>query len=443
MRVKLALEVRRTRVLGDAWAAIKRNARTSKSEETRNEVAAFEEKLSANLRRLSRELQRKTFVFPPARGVKIPKDKKNKADFRPLVVARVESRIVQRAVHDVLISVPAIQQFVRTPHSFGGVRKRDDDELAAVPAAIQAVLDAVGAGAIFVIRSDISKFFTRIPKSAVTEIVKKSVADDEFLELFTRAIAVELENMAQLRESANAFPIEDIGVAQGNSLSPLLGNLYLHNFDAELNKRPDVRCIRYIDDFIILAPTKEIAENSFAKAVAMLGRLGLSTSPKKTERRRVDEGFEFLGIDLSNGFIRPCKKARERLVSSVEAALIQSRDAFREHSQSKQLLPTLSLLETLRKVRGIMLGWGKHYWFCNDRKCFEQIDAKIQELIRSYLAAYREEREKTDDAGCWRLLGIEALAQSERSPFVWPKKRAAAQTEALPTSTGIGAVSAP
>lgn len=81
--------------------------------------------------------------------------------------------------------------------------------------------------------------------------------DQEFLELFTKAIAVELANMAQLREHAKAFPIEDIGVAQGNSLSPLLGNLFLYDFDQEFNKRPAVRCIRYIDDFIILAPSIE------------------------------------------------------------------------------------------------------------------------------------------------------------------------------------------
>lgn len=270
----LSLQVRKRRIIEGAWLAIKRNARTSKSQDTKNEIAAFEADLSTNLRRLSRELQQNKFVFPPARGIKIPKDKKDKSSFRPLVVAKVESRIVQRAVHDVLISVPAIQKYACTPNSFGGVKKREDDEIAAVPAAIQAVLHAIGGGCKFVIRSDIASFFTRIPKSVVTEIVTRAVEDLDFVELFTKAISVELENMTQLREYANAFPIEDIGVAQGNSLSRLLGNLFLYEFDLELNKRPDVRCIRYIDDFIILAVSKEIAESAFAKAVQMLEKLG-------------------------------------------------------------------------------------------------------------------------------------------------------------------------
>jgi len=419
----LSLQVRKRRIIEGAWLAIKRNARTSKSQDTKNEIAAFEADLSTNLRRLSRELQQNRFVFPPARGIKIPKDKKDKSSFRPLVVAKVESRIVQRAVHDVLISLPAIQKFVCTPYSFGGIKKKKDDEMAAVPAAIRAVLDAIGGGCKFVIRSDIASFFTRIPKSIVTDIVTRAVEDMDFVELFTQAITVELENMTQLREHANAFPIEDIGVAQGNSLSPLLGNLFLYEFDLELNKRPDVRCIRYIDDFIILAASKEIAENTFAKALHMLEKLGMSVSRDKTQRAAIEEGFEFLGIDLSNGFIRPCKKAQERVVTSIESTLTESREAFREHRKTGELADNLSLLESLEKVRGVMQGWGKHYRFCNDTKCFEHIDQRVLILIRNYLAIYREERDKTDDAGRWHLLGIEALAQMKREPFVWPKRK--------------------
>lgn len=421
MESKLALQVRTTQVIEEAWHAIKRNARTSKSQDTKNEIAAFEANLSTNLRRLRRQLQQNKFVFPPARGIRIPKGKKDKSSFRPLVVARVESRIVQRAVHDVLVSVPAVQKFVRTPYSFGGIKKKKDDDMAAVPAAIQAVLDAIGGGCRFVIRSDIEKFFTRIPKSAVTDIVTEAVKDKEFVELFARAIAVELENMAQLREHANAFPIEDIGVAQGNSLSPLLGNLFLYNFDLELNKRPDVRCIRYIDDFIILAPDKGIAENTFAKAQHMLAKLGMSVSPSKTQRARIDKGFEFLGIDLSNGFIRPTREAQKRVLASIDSTLMESRKAFREHAKTGELAHTLSLLESLQKVAGVMQGWGKHYRFCNDTKCFEHLDKQVQTSIRTYLAIYREEWGKTDDAGRWRLLGVEALAQIKRQPFIWPQ----------------------
>lgn len=207
--------------------------------------------------------------------------------------------------------------------------------MAAVPAAIQAVLHAIGSGADYIIRSDIMSFFTRISKSAVTEIIAKAVSDDaEFMGLFTKAITVELENMAQLRGAAKAFPIEDVGVAQGNSLSPLLGNIILFGFDRELNKHNDVRCIRYIDDFIILAPSKSVAENTYAKARSLLAKLGMETSAAKTQKASVEGGFEFLGIDICNGLIRPGKKSRERMLGSIEKSLNESTRAFRENKAS-------------------------------------------------------------------------------------------------------------
>ena len=426
---KLALEVRRGQVLEKAWLAIQRNARSSKSLETKNEIAAFAVNARTNLTRISRQLQKRTFVFPAAHGAKIPKDKNNPNDFRPLVIATVEARIVQRAIHDVLVTVPAIQHYVRTPHSFGGIKKAKDDQLSAVPAAIQSLLEAIGNGAKYIIRSDISSFFTRISKSAVIEIVETSAPCPEFVDLFKRAITVELKNMAQLRSHAKAFPIEDIGVAQGNSLSPLLGNIILYSFDKELNVKPDVRCIRYIDDFIILAPNKSVAENTFAKARAILKGLGMEVSLAKTQRAGIDEVFEFLGIELSSGLIRPSKKSREKMVASVKNVFSESVKAFRASHSTGEFDPSMSLLKTMSKVNGIMQGWGKHYRFCNDGNCLQQIDGKIAALFKEYWAIYREEREKQTEVGRWKLLGMEAVSHISRTPFLWPKKDKTAEMQ--------------
>jgi retron-type reverse transcriptase len=418
MESNLSLRVRRRKNIERAWAAIKRNSRTSKSIDTRKEIAAFEENLVTNLQRISRQLQLKKFRFAPARGVKIPKT----GGFRPLVVAKVECRIVQRAVHDVLLTVPGIQEYVQSPYSFGGVRKGETDELAAVPAAIRAVLTAIGEGGSFVIRSDISQFFTRIRKSSVVEIVKSAAGEGDFIELFAKAIKVELANMAELRGHASAFPIEDIGVAQGNSLSPLLGNVTLCEFDLELNNQQGVRCIRYIDDFIIIATDRNLAETAYSKGKQILSSLGMELSPGKTVKAPVEHGFEFLGIELANGLIRPSKKAQQRLLASIHSTFKESAAWFREHHRTGKIKRPLSLLESLKKVDGVMQGWGKHYRFCNDGKCFEYLDSRVMELMREYLGIYREEREKAAEAARWNLLGIESLSQIERKPFEWPKK---------------------
>lgn len=405
--------------LNRAWLSVRRNGRSSKSEQTREEIAAFDTESAAKLNTIQRQLQAKSFKFLPAQGKKIPK--KKKGAFRPLVVAPVESRIVQRAIHDVLTSIPKIAVYTNTPHSFGGMKKAQNEDLASVPAAIQAVLEAIANGSKYIVRSDISDFFTKIPKPELTSFVAEIAHDDDFVELFAKAIKVELANLTQLRQHAKNFPIEDIGVAQGSSLSPLLGNLFLYDFDKEMNKSTDVRCIRFIDDFIILAPSKSIANNYFAQAIHFLEQKGLTLSLEKTERKSIVEGFSFLGIELCNGLIRPGKANRNHIVDVIAEILTESQVAFEAYTGKGLFDERLGLVNTLRRVRSTSHGWRRHYWFCNDSNSFKTLDGNIANLVRSYLSCYARIRAKAGESAAWDLVGIGSLRETEgKVPFNWP-----------------------
>jgi RNA-directed DNA polymerase len=418
MKRTLIQEVRRIQTLSRAWNAVRRNGRSSKSEQTREEIAAFETDSAAKLNTIQRRLQAGTFRFQPAHGKKIPK--KTKGAFRPLVVAPVESRIVQRAVHDVLTKLPETVKYTNTPYSFGGMKKSADDDLASVPAAIRCVLHAIEGGAKYIVRSDISDFFTKIPKPELTAAVGKIVKDEDFLGLFSKAIKVELANLALLRGHAKAFPIEDIGVAQGNSLSPLMGNLFLYDFDQAMNQSNDVRCIRFIDDFIILAPSKSVANNSFDKARRLLEAKGLSLPIAKTDRKSVTEGFTFLGIEMCNGLIRPDKAARHHVIALIAEILNHSREAFEAYTDKGIFDARLGLVNTLRRVRSTAHGWRKHYWFCNDLNSFKALDGNISNLVRSYLASYARVRANAGESIAWDLVGIGSLRDSDgKTAFTW------------------------
>jgi len=422
---QLLRKVRAKRNLEAAWRIIQENARTSKSADVRNEIDRFAEDSTRNLDRLYRALQRGTFLFPPAKGIPIPKGgvKSASRDIRPIVLAPTESRVVQRAILNVLTDLPGLKPYVNNPHSFGGVRKESSGQLAAVPAAIASVLKAIEGGARYVMCADITGFFTRISKSAVSSIVSDAAKDNEFVTFFDKAIHVELSNIAQLRAYKDKFPIEDIGVAQGNSLSPLLGNILLHEFDAEMNDG-DCRCVRYIDDFIVLAPTARaaIARMRLARRLLSAFKMELSDAKSSKSPIAVEHGFDFLGIELANGLIRPTPKAQTRMLEGLKREFELSSRAFFAVRADQPIAKGLTLVATLKRVDGMVRGWGKHYKFCNDASLFARIDREIDGLLRSYLGTYSAARQRVSGEQSRALLGVEALSGTKLEPLSWPKK---------------------
>ncbi len=405
----------------------------SPSDDVRLEIEAFANDAPRRIRSLQARLAKRTFRFAKAKGLAIEKrDSKGKktGKIRPIVLAPVESRIVQRALLNVLLDVPTLKPFAHTPYSFGGIRseRRRGDErqhraaaVSAVPAAIKAVLEAIGRGGRFVACADISGFFTKVPKAYVLEIISSAVEDEEFVAFLEKAIEVELSNLAALRELSSEFPTESLGVAQGNSLSPLLGNICLAEFDGVMNEG-DCSCIRYIDDFIIVAPTLSAANARLRKAKALLGALGMELSSEKSHLGGVSiaSGFTFLGISIVPGLIRPSAKAQVKFLASLDKLVAGARSAFRGTLNGQPLAHSQALIATLRRIDGMVDGWGKHYWFCNDTQTMANLDRAVSLRLREVLGSYSEVRRGLAEGQRGILLGVSQLASAEREPFTYP-----------------------
>ena len=430
---KLRKEVHKSSNLEAAWRVIYRNGRFSNSDDVRQAIEKFAEDPPKNLRSIQQRLARGKFDFGKARGAPIQKrDAKGKptGKIRPIVIATLEARIVQRAILNVLVEIPTLAPFLNTPYSFGGLRKSKSfginggDTLSAVPAAIKCVLNEIEDGASWVAAADITGFFTKISKSSVLDIMRSCIGDEDLLDIIEQAVHVELENVEQLRELVDHFPIEDIGVAQGNSLSPLLGNLLLAEFDREMNEG-DCRCIRYIDDFVILAPTKKAADARLRKSRALLTPFDMTLSPEKSSKQasEIRKGFEFLGIEVVPGFIRPARKSRMRFLRSIEAQIEASMSAISSLRSGQNIDPKLGLIATLKRLDGIIDGWGKHYWFCNDRQTFQALDERVRTAIFSYIGMYADTRSRLPKGRDHLPLGLTDLAKMDREPFAYPKSR--------------------
>jgi hypothetical protein len=302
-------KVRNKTRLYRAWRRVYENGIISKSIETRNQIKDFSGFALREINRIADHLYKNKFSFAPAIGIPQKRTGKNP---RPIVKSPIPNRIVQRSILDVLQEESAIHQYVFVPTSFGSIETRG------VTSAVTASYDAMQNGAAWYIRSDIEGFFRQIPREKVLQIISDKLPDPIFNKLLAAAVTTELENLDELGKNAELFPLYDIGVAQGCCLSPLIGNILLHDFDVRMNEG-GISCLRYIDDFLILGSSERAVMHAFKKAIRLLGEHKLRAynplvNRHKAEVGKTEKGFEFLGCDIHPGLIRPAKKSRKRLL---------------------------------------------------------------------------------------------------------------------------------
>jgi RNA-directed DNA polymerase len=368
--------------LRSAWLRVRESARRS-TPATRAEAARFEEHADRHLARIAAQLREGRFLFAQARGIACERPGKGP---RPIVVSPIESRIVQRAILDVLRALPGLSAAdLEAPTSFGGVPGRGT--AGAVNAAIEAVKSGHGA----YLRSDIAGFFRNIPRKRALEVLLRHVDDEGFARLLDEATRTELENLAELGEAASIFPEDDTGVPQGCALSTLLGNALLRDFDAQMNGRGIV-CLRYVDDFLLLGREAAHVRKAFTSAQRLLGELGLTAydpaiDPGKAAAGRAAAGFEFLGCEITGGRAAPSRAKREEIFGRVDALLRRS-ERFFEKPDPREAA-RLGLAPTLHALGRLIEGFRASYRFCQADDVLAALERAIDGRVEKYLRLHR------------------------------------------------------
>ena len=408
-------KVHRLDRLESAWRQVHENGMQSTSLETKGEIEEWAKRARGRLAKLQRSLREGSFSFLPQIGV-TPKKRSGKGH-RPIVLAPIESRIVQRAILEVLQRQPRLKRLSEARGSFGGIKERG------VTDAIAAVVAAVNRGARYYLRSDIKDFFTDIPRERVITMVAGAIPDERFVSLLEKATTTELANLTALRGLADLFPTHELGVAQGCALSPFFGNLLLSDFDRRLNGR-GITCLRYIDDFLILGPKPRKVMAAFESGQRILRDLSMEAyDPRdgtgKSQMGSVEEGLTFLGCELRPGLIRPTKASRKRLLGTVRDRLKESTEAMVDPLQCYRSRD--SAASTLLDIGNVLRSWGNQYKFCNDRNLMAHLDQQVSAMVIDYLRSLRQRvRGASADKGheIWRrLLGVHLLLDSRSEPI--------------------------
>src|SRR5512144_243467 len=267
--------------------------------------AEYGQDLQANLQDLHARVLQGRYRAKPSRRVYIPKADGRQ---RPLGIASLEDKIVQRAVVEVLNAVYEVD-FRGYSYGFRPGRKPHD------------ALDALSVGITskrvnWVLDADIRDFFGQLDHAWLRRFVRHRIADERVLRLIDKWLTVGVVEEGTWTES-------DEGSPQGASVSPLLANIYLHYvldlwvaWWRDRHAHGDVIIVRWADDFVVGFEDERDARRFLTELRERFAKFGLELHPDKTrliefgrhavwKRRRRGAGkpetFDFLGFTHVGG----------------------------------------------------------------------------------------------------------------------------------------------
>lgn len=178
-----------------------------------------------------------------------------------------------------------------------------------------------------------------------------------------------------------------------------------------------IRCIRYIDDFILFAPNKKSAIKAFEAAKTELKKFNLDVydpraNPDKAEEGYSKDGFEFLGCHIRPDRVRPAEKTIKRLKEKVEDII--SKSLLATLNPSKAFLERKTYKDALIEINNTIRGWGNSYSFCTDDQLMQNIDSIFSDKIESFNLAYKNRLKKLSKSDKKRLIGIFLLEDSKK-----------------------------
>ena len=173
----------------------------------------------------------------------------------------------------------------------------------------------------FVLRTDVKSYYASIDHLMLLDQLAVHIKDRRVLNLLG-------QYMRRTSERGGSFWDYAKGISLGCPLSPLIGAFFLNALDAAAAKLR-LFYIRFMDDILILAPTRWQLRGAVRLVNQTLGALSLEKHPDKTFIGRIERGFDFLGYHFSPAGLSVAKQTIENFLEKASRLYEQRRSAGR------------------------------------------------------------------------------------------------------------------
>jgi RNA-directed DNA polymerase len=238
--------------------------------------------------------------------------------------------------------------------------------------------------------ADLRSYFDTIPHERLMACLRVRVVDRSVLKLirmWLQAPVVDPEAGAGQPKSVSRA---QAGTPQGGVISPLLSNIYLHQFDRSFYHRQGparaagAKLVRYADDFVVLARYVGTRLESWIEQ-SLETRLSLKLNRDKTRIVKLNQGqsLDFLGYTFA--YQRDLLGRNKRYLNLTVSRQALKRARARVHELTSVHYSHVPVPDLVDQLNAYLNGWANYFGYGYPRQAFRQLNCYTRARLAQHL----------------------------------------------------------